>query len=413
MATSKRQDTTARNSAVWVPTAGQPGREPMTDTGKADPSDEGEPVSFSVVIVTHEREELCRRAHESVARAARRHDGGVEVLLVNSSARPLFDREPDKLIEVHVPRRGGSAAKRNIGIERANHEWVVFVDDDCRISEDALGRLAREIAERTDAAALYPITEFDGTAAFPLRCCEQTHFTHHFEASRYDAEREWGPCTLAAVSRNALLEIGGFDESFTSGAGGEDVDLGLRLAERGYAQYGIPEVLVKHDARTWNSLEANLRRFFHYGLGETDLQRAHPNRTHLKLNALGTETALALAMVPAFVLAGRSLLWPLAVTLFALLLLACYAVYNRRAYGKSLLEGAVLRLYDYAFEAGNLYNSVRAGAVSAPFFRHRSGTNTQSPFPFGREEFVYPDEVPTLIALALAATLTYALVVGS
>ena len=384
----------------------------MTDVGEVDPSDANEAVSFSVVIVTHGREELCRRAYESVARAARRYDGDVEVLLVNSSARPLFDREPDDLMEVHVPQRGGSAEKRNIGIERAKHEWVVFVDDDCRISRDALGRLAREIADRTDATALYPVTEFDGTAAFPLRCCEQTHFTYHFEASRYEAEREWGPCTLAAVSRSALLEIGGFDESFTSGAGGEDVDLGLRLAEHGYAQYGIPEVLVKHDVGTWNSLEANLRRFFHYGLGETDLQRAHPNRTHLKLNALGTETALALAMAPTFALAGRPLLWPLAVALFALLLLPCYAVYNRRTYGKSLLEGGVLRLYDYAFEAGNLYNGLRVGAVSVPFFRHRSGTNTQSPFPFGREEFVYPDEMPTLVALALASVLAYVLALG-
>lgn len=372
----------------------------------------GENIAFTAVIITHGRETLCRKACESVREAADRHAGDVELLLVNSSDRTISASWSFEITEIHAPEAEDAVEKRNLGIEEASKEWIAFVDDDCQIAPHAFEVVSDAIAEAPETTgAFYPVTEFSGPVEFPLRCCDETHFTNHFYASRHDSTREWAACTLAVFRRDALEAVGRFDESFATGAGGEDVDLGLRLDAHGYEQHGIPETLVYHDASTWNSLAGNLRRFFYYGLGETFLQRKHPDRVHFKLNALGTEVGVLVASILVFGVLRGSTVWLVAVPLFALLAHFCYGVYNRAAYGKSLLEGLVLRTYDYAFEAGNLYNSVRQGSVRGPFYRHKSDSVAESRFPFGREKLIYGDEVPTLLA-ALATFVLLAVASG-
>lgn len=365
-------------------------------------------ASFSVVIVTHGRESLCRQACASVTAAADAYPGDVEAFLVNSSTEPVFDAAPEPFTEVHVPEITAAGGKRNVGIERASNRWVVLVDDDCTISEAAFSRIAQFIESEgdDDVAALYPVTEFTGDVEFPLRCCIDTHFTRHLYRSEATPERKWGPCTLAVYSRGVLEEVGGFDESFAAGAGGEDVDLGLRFLKRGYRQLGIPETLVEHDTTTWNSLGGNLRRFFHYGLGETDLQLKHPDRVHFKLNTVALEL---LAVVPtAVVLASLSgnAGWLLLVPVFVFSSLSINAIYNRFEYGKSVAGGFVLRLYDFAYAFGNVYNSVRTGVYRTLFFRCKPNLRPGGNYLLGRDALLYGNEIPDLAAVGL----TYAMV---
>lgn len=319
----------------------------------------------------------------------------------------MLDAYSTGFTEVHVPDAGNAVEKRNLGVEIASNEWIVFVDDDCEVSHRTFTKLNEVITEESTPTigAFYPVTEFAGPIEFPLRCCDRTHFTNHFYASRHNQTREWGPCTLATFRREALETVGGFDESFAMGAGGEDVDIGLRLNAEGYQQRGLAEILAYHDSSTWNSVVGNLRRFFAYGLGEALLQRNHPDRAHLKLNAIGMEVVVVLLPVLILALLQRSPQLLGAIPLFFLFVFLSYGIYNRIAYGKSLLEGTVLRLYDYTFETGSLYDAAATGSIRAPFFRHKSGAEGQGQFRLGRDEFVYSDEVPTLVA-ALGTYIT-------
>jgi GT2 family glycosyltransferase len=65
----------------------------------------------------------------------------------------------------------------------------------------------------------------------------------------------------ALVWRNALAQVGGFDERFPD-AGGEDVDLGVRLWRIGPLAYA-PQAQVVH--ATEPHLGAFVRRFIRYG----------------------------------------------------------------------------------------------------------------------------------------------------
>jgi glycosyl transferase family 2 len=71
----------------------------------------------------------------------------------------------------------------------------------------------------------------------------------------------------ALVWRPALAEIGGFNEHFPS-AGGEDIDLGLRLWSVGPLSYA-PHAQVLHTFEP--KLRAYVRRFLRYGRGNRRL----------------------------------------------------------------------------------------------------------------------------------------------
>ena len=78
------------------------------------------------------------------------------------------------------------------------------------------------------------------------------------------------PSTAIVVRRQALADIGGFDESLRYG---EDVDLCWRLNAAGWSVRYDPRVVVTHVEPT--GLPALSRRF-HYGTSAGPLARRHP-----------------------------------------------------------------------------------------------------------------------------------------
>src|SRR6185369_5256334 len=82
------------------------------------------------------------------------------------------------------------------------------------------------------------------------------------------------PSAAIICRRAALIEVGGFDETLTSG---EDVDLCWRLNEAGARLRYEPIALVAHDHRT------ELRKWFarkaFYGGSAAPLSVRHPDKT--------------------------------------------------------------------------------------------------------------------------------------
>ncbi|MBZ5739731.1 glycosyltransferase family 2 protein [Nocardioides mangrovi] len=88
--------------------------------------------AVSVVVPTHQRPELMRRAVASVV--AQDYDGEVEVIVVFDACEPFVpDVElPERrtLRVVSNRRTRGLAGARNTGIVEAAHDFVAFLDDD-------------------------------------------------------------------------------------------------------------------------------------------------------------------------------------------------------------------------------------------------------------------------------------------
>jgi len=346
--------------------------------------DSGPQPFFSIVVVTHERQHLFRQSVESVKKAVATYPGEAEIIGVNSSETSALGDRPEGVTEIHVPDANKVTEKRNLGLQAATGDWVVYVDDDCTVAKRTLNVLAPLIEDAEDSVAgYYPVTEFVGERTLAFECCHGTHFMSHFKEPEEGADQTWGPGTMAVFDRDTLLAVEGFDDSFASVMGGEDIDLGLRLTERGYRLVGIPETLVYHTTATWNSVWGNCRRFFEYGRGEAELTHNHPDRSHLKLN---TVSPLIIVTVVATLLAviawgGVGLLF---LPLFAGYSLAITADNYRRRYDKPYGQALLLRVYDYAIAAGNVANA--SGAIPSDFFRLKPGLDpaADAPYPLGR-----------------------------
>jgi O-antigen biosynthesis protein len=75
---------------------------------------------------------------------------------------------------------------------------------------------------------------------------EPFHFGKRFGWRPFRGVTEWGAVTAAccAIKQEVFLEVGGFDEDYRNGS--EDVDLCVRLAQKGYRHYVANESVIKH-----------------------------------------------------------------------------------------------------------------------------------------------------------------------
>jgi glycosyltransferase involved in cell wall biosynthesis len=130
------------------------------------------------------------------------------------------------------------AASRNFGISKATGEFVAFTDSDCQPNPDWLENL---IPELTDGVGVVegrtiPVPEDPTPPLCRIKIIDGTR-------SLFDT------CNIA-YRRDVLLEVGGFARDFYLNGYprfyGEDLDLGYRVKERGYAVAFAPNAIVRH-----------------------------------------------------------------------------------------------------------------------------------------------------------------------
>ncbi|MEU3622870.1 HAD family hydrolase [Amycolatopsis coloradensis] len=129
--------------------------------------------------------------------------------------------------EIEVVRSGGRgpAAARNAGWRRATTTWVAFLDDDVLVGKDWTRKLADDLLSLDAKTAAS-----QATLVVPLppdrRPTDDERGTAGLETAR------WITADMA-YRREALAEVGGFDERFPR-AYREDSDLALRVAKAGH-----------------------------------------------------------------------------------------------------------------------------------------------------------------------------------
>lgn len=170
---------------------------------------------------------------ETVACALAQSDPAERIVIVDDGspdasftlARRLADMHP-KVEAVQRP-NGGAGAARNTGLAGATTDFVLFLDADDRLLPDAIALHLAEFARHPEAVMIYGSNHritADGTR-FGVSLNREVTIT------RADLAMHATPCPSQCLyRRDALLKVGGFNESLRPG---DEIDLNLRLTEIG------------------------------------------------------------------------------------------------------------------------------------------------------------------------------------
>ena len=236
---------------------------------------------ISIIIPVYNGEKTIRETINSVLNQT---FTDFEVIVINDGST---DRTLDilRVVTIQEPRvnifsypRSGSYPSRNHGIEHARGDFIAFLDADDLWTADKLEAQLKALQTNPNAAVAYSWTDFIDEFGQPLDSGVQ--ITKNGDVLVDLLQSNFivsGSNPL--VRKQALDDVGMFDESFVSGG---DWDLWLRLAERyHFVAVPVPQVLYR---RTNDSLSANLSRLEAGGrkVFEHAFQRVPDSLQHLK-----------------------------------------------------------------------------------------------------------------------------------
>ena len=191
-------------------------------------------VSVGLCVICHERPEELRDALASAA-----GEGFDEVVVLDMASAPPLEPVPGTTwlrsdLNLGVP------AGRNLLVEVAASEYLVFLDDDAVLRSPVVEPLRRRFsADAALAVVAFRVERAGGPRAsleYPFR-----------GKARDDGAAR--PCTYFvgcgyAARRRALVDVGGYDESLFYST--EEVELGFRLMRSGWHLLYDPAIAIEH-----------------------------------------------------------------------------------------------------------------------------------------------------------------------
>ena len=191
-------------------------------------------LRVALCVICHERPQELR---DALASAEGR--GFDEIVVLDmASDPPLAPVEGTR--HLRSEENLGVTVGRNRLLEATGADLLVFLDDDAVLRTDAAGQV-RAIFEADPrlGAVAFRVVRADGrteSSEYPFR-------------GSADGTGDARPCTYFvgcgyAARRDAVLDVGGYDERFFYST--EEVDLGFRLLRRSWRLVYDPSIVVEH-----------------------------------------------------------------------------------------------------------------------------------------------------------------------
>jgi glycosyltransferase involved in cell wall biosynthesis len=161
-----------------------------------------------------------------------------------TAAIAAASQPPDEVLVIDDPAGASPAEARNLGARRARSDLLVFIDSDVLVHRDAFARIRAAFEADPKLSAIfgsYDLASGDpgGVTAFRNLLLHEVHRQCAGSATTF-----WAG--LGAVRRDAFESVGGFDARRYPRPSVEDIELGLRLSDRGARVELDPEILGTH-----------------------------------------------------------------------------------------------------------------------------------------------------------------------
>jgi glycosyltransferase involved in cell wall biosynthesis len=240
----------------------------------------------SIVIPTYNRARLLGPTLESVKNMRVPEGMAIELLVIDNNCTdntPQIIKQAAQDSEIHITRivekQQGLCYGRNRGLQEAQYEHVVYLDDDIEVAEDwLLGYFdaVQQLAADCVVGPVFPKFEREPPAFLTERVLDSVTSTYSRKGDRMmllpqNVANEVPGCNFG-VRKSVAIEIGGFDNSLDRvGSGllaGGDWEFGLRLVASGRRVAYQPRCTIQHIITLQKLSGKNLRKRW-AGLGAT------------------------------------------------------------------------------------------------------------------------------------------------
>jgi glycosyltransferase involved in cell wall biosynthesis len=225
---------------------------------------------ISVVVPTYNRRNSLARLLHALERQTVGHDAFEVIVVDDGSTDATLDvleaYDPDRLsIRVVSQAHGGPAAARNLGVEKAASDLILFLDDDVVPQEDLMVRHLRWHADSDDLVVIGPMRPpRDWARPVWVRWEEEMLQVQYADmaAGKYPCTPRQFYTANASLPRRRFLAAGGFDPDFKRA---EDVELAYRMRDGGARFLFDPDAGVMHYAqRTFAAWAKTPRQYGRY-----------------------------------------------------------------------------------------------------------------------------------------------------
>lgn len=200
------------------------------------------------------------------------HYPNFEILFVDDGSKDqTFDIvekafQGNDRVRVYTKPNGGKASALNFGIEKSQFDYLLCIDADTQLKEDALDLLMQSMLQKSDSSI--------GAVAGNVKVGNEHNLITKWQSIEYTTAQNFDrrafdlingitvvPGAIGAFSKKALLEAGGF----TSDTLAEDCDLTIRILRAGYRVVNCTEAIAVTEAP--ETLKQFMKQRFRWSYG--------------------------------------------------------------------------------------------------------------------------------------------------
>ncbi|MBU1031243.1 MAG: glycosyltransferase [Nanoarchaeota archaeon] len=197
-----------------------------------------------------------------------------EIIIVNDASTDNFENEISPILTkfqkikiINLKENHGAAFARNVGIDNAKGEIIVFIDSDIIIPKNTLQNFSRSNSDIT--MGIYSRKRCFSNLSSKYKS-EFLYYVHLNEKVSF-----WTGC--AAVKKHVFEKLK-FDESI-KGANVEDTDFGFRCAEQGFSSKTDKSIQVMHNHK--HNFLSLMKNDFSKAKGLAGLRKEHFLKTYI------------------------------------------------------------------------------------------------------------------------------------
>ncbi len=230
---------------------------------------------ITVAIPTYNREEVLVNTIKDVLNQSYEN---LELLVVDQSKTHSSETEAaltnitDGRFRYYKTTPPSVTAARNFAIAKANSPYIVFLDDDVRLSKDLVKVHLETFREKPELSAVAGRVLQEG---FPIKKevlrFDEFGITHGvFTATEpaYTNAFAGGNCALRIAD---VRKLGGFETRYRGNAFREENDMSLRMAKAGQLIYFEPKAVLTHLAAPYGGNRVKTHIYDNFGFYKNEL----------------------------------------------------------------------------------------------------------------------------------------------